>query len=565
MFVRGILSAALAIAACSSTFHTADASAASKSLTSADFDAAIATGATFVKYYSPDCVHSQKLESTWEKLAVEHKDWQRTVGFKFAEVDCVAQADLCEDNEVVSYPTMKLYHRGEQVAKYSKSRSYNALDEFVSAMASEYIEVPKGVKLEELPEIRVNALGKVINLNAETYASRTPFGPWLIEYYAPWCGHCQALAPVWDELAEHLKDKVNVAKVDCTVNKEICYHQRIRGYPTIKLHQFGESIEYNGFRSGPAFAEFALEAIVPSVKPVTLEALNDIKGSKDVTYIYTHDDNTSAEINGLIDRQSQIFYKQIGLYGSNDPTVAKSLGVSTPSLTVLKDNRQFTYEGSLTDSDAVKAWIKEVQQPLVLSLDGSNVGSFLQTKGWIALGLFDPSSADTAAARKELIETAHAYYKANAESNAQHDVLGNALNFAILDAKEWQAYVRGAYGLEIDALPAVFIVSGVQELYYAHGFDGRRVPVEKDALLAHIADVESGLLTPKSQVGIVQKFFREVQGRTRPFARFYHQHPTIAIAIAAAMVLGMMRRLAPKEDPNAKKDDEKEGKEIKQD
>lgn len=154
------------------------------------------------------------------------------------------------------------YHRGEQVAKYSKSRSYNALDEFVSAMASEYIEVPKGVKLEELPEIRVNALGKVINLNAETYASRTPFGPWLIEYYAPWCGHCQALAPVWEELAEHLKDKINVAKVDCTVNKEICYHQRIRGYPTIKLHQFGESIEYNGFRSGPAFAEFALEAIV---------------------------------------------------------------------------------------------------------------------------------------------------------------------------------------------------------------------------------------------------------------------------------------------------------------
>lgn len=60
-------------------------------------------------YHSFPVPLCMEIESTWEKLAVEHKDWQRTVGFKFAEVDCVAQADLCEDNEVVSYPTMKLY------------------------------------------------------------------------------------------------------------------------------------------------------------------------------------------------------------------------------------------------------------------------------------------------------------------------------------------------------------------------------------------------------------------------------------------------------------------------
>ncbi|KAG0367281.1 hypothetical protein BGX24_003305, partial [Mortierella sp. AD032] len=301
MFVRGILSAALAIAACSS-LQTVDASVASKSLTYNTFEAAIENGATFVKYYSPECVHSQKLAPTWEKLAVNRKDWQRTVGFKFAEVDCVAEADLCEENEVVSYPTMKLYHRGHQVAKFANSRTYESLDDFASAMASEYIEVPEGITPEEIGEVRVNALGKVVSLTPETYKSRTRFGPWLIEYYAPWCGHCQALAPVWDELAEHLKGKVNVAKVDCTVNQEICYYQKIRGYPTIKLHQLGETIEYEGFRSGPAFAEFALEGIVPSVKPTTLEALDNVKGSKDVTFIYTHDDKTSAEANALIDR-----------------------------------------------------------------------------------------------------------------------------------------------------------------------------------------------------------------------------------------------------------------------
>ncbi|KAF9900217.1 hypothetical protein EC991_007768 [Linnemannia zychae] len=560
MFVRGILSAALAIAACSSV-NTVDASAASPSLTYNTFEAAIADGATFVKYYSPDCVHSQKLAPTWEKLAVNRKDWQRTVGFKFAEVDCVKEADLCEENEVVSYPTMKL---GHQVAKFAKDRSYESLDDFASAMSSEYIQVPEGIKPEEIGEVRVNALGKVVSLTAETYKSRTPFGPWLIEYYAPWCGHCQALAPVWDELAEHLKDKVNVAKVDCTVNQEICYREKIRGYPTIKLHQFGETSEYEGFRSGPAFADFALEAIVPSVKPITLQALNDIKGAKDVTFIYTHDDKTSAEVKASIDRQSQIFYRQIGLYESNDPVVAKSLGVSSPSLTVLKDNRQYTYPGSLTDIDAVKAWIKEVKEPMVLSLDGSNVGSFLHERGWIALGLFDPSETEiTATARKELIEAAHTYYGAKANS---HDVLGAPLNFAILDAQQWHSYVRGAYGIEKDSLPAVFVMNGVQEMYYAHGFDGRRIAVTKDAIVAHIADIEAGLLTPKSQVGLVQKGFREAQKRTRFIHIFYQKHPTVALAIGAAVVLALMRRMAPKEDPNAPKEDaEKEVKEIKQD
>lgn len=69
-----------------------------------------------------------EIESTWERLAVEHKDWQRTVGFKFAEVDCVAQADLCEDNEVVSYPTMKLYvHSGMFTSDIDEDNSFFTL------------------------------------------------------------------------------------------------------------------------------------------------------------------------------------------------------------------------------------------------------------------------------------------------------------------------------------------------------------------------------------------------------------------------------------------------------
>ena len=44
---------------------------------------------------------------------------------------------------------------------------------------------------------------------------------WLVEFYAPWCGHCKKLEPEWNEAASKLKGQVKIGKVDATVENSL--------------------------------------------------------------------------------------------------------------------------------------------------------------------------------------------------------------------------------------------------------------------------------------------------------------------------------------------------------
>jgi len=91
-------------------------------------------------------------------------------------------------------------------------------------------------------------------------------GKWFVKFYAPWCGHCKRLAPVWDKLAsvlatDHADEGIVVAKVDCTTNRKVCDRFDVSGYPTLKYIAGGKVYSFDkGARDLETLREFALGA-----------------------------------------------------------------------------------------------------------------------------------------------------------------------------------------------------------------------------------------------------------------------------------------------------------------
>lgn len=86
----------------------------------------------------------------------------------------------------------------------------------------------------------------------------------IIEFYAPWCGHCKTLAPEWAAAAgktRKLNPQVILAKVDADKNKELAERFDVSGYPTIKIFRGGKPEDYDGPRETKGIVSFVKKAV----------------------------------------------------------------------------------------------------------------------------------------------------------------------------------------------------------------------------------------------------------------------------------------------------------------
>lgn len=131
----------------------------------------------------------------------------------------------------------------------------------------------------------LHAEGNVIDLTDENFDEYIKkYNVIMVEFYAPWCGHCKAFAPEYETAAKIFRDNGRpfvLAKLDATVNKKAAEKFKVKGFPTIKLFLSGMAIDYNGDRKATNVMAFILKKTnPPSTQLKTVAAVTEQKGAK---------------------------------------------------------------------------------------------------------------------------------------------------------------------------------------------------------------------------------------------------------------------------------------------
>ncbi|KAG5871596.1 hypothetical protein JTB14_010721 [Gonioctena quinquepunctata] len=235
---------------------------------------------------------------------------------------------------------------------------------------------------------------RVLELTDKFPEIRKEGGYWLVKFYAPWCGHCKRLEPVWAHVAQALsKTNVRVRRVDCSRFPRVASEFGIRGYPTIKFITPDYEYTFNGDRSKEDIINFAVRMAGPPIQIVTRpESLSTIKNMNQIFFMYVGEQEDKLwevynEVATSLQPHSYFYYMDEQLAAKHSEYVHQ-----VPSIYVYKDGMSHFYPVNRSDeadmdnlNSTLYDWANQERFELFPKITRGSIDEIIQTSKYIVL------------------------------------------------------------------------------------------------------------------------------------------------------------------------------------
>lgn len=189
----------------------------------------------------------------------------------------------------------------------------------------------------------------------------------LVEFYAPWCGHCKKLAPKYASAASQLASldpPQYIAKVDCTTNPNLKAKYEIKGFPTLKFFKNGEPHDYKGQREAKGIYEYVVKQTMPASLPIQCKQLEKRMTVENAIMVYFGSVDEPLYKDAHLPFAST--HPKIKFFTVNDTECAEKFSAKMPSILFkyknFEDGKKLSYEGAAT-KEALDAWVAPMMIP----------------------------------------------------------------------------------------------------------------------------------------------------------------------------------------------------------